>query len=360
MSAGRCAALVCAARGCRTRRGFGTRAREFDVDAGRHRDCNDRYSMTEKKRTIRLISNPNAGRGGRRRAAEVARFCELLGARGIEVETLTTNAPGDATRLAAEAAHDGVREVIVSGGDGTINEALQGLVGGRVRLGIWPAGTANVLARELRLPFDAVGAADVIARGRTRRIYAGCATEEVSGARRYFFLMAGIGLDASVVERVRPRLKRRVGEGAFWVSGLGHLVSWQPIVFSVEVGGRIYPATFAAFGRAAHYGGDISVTPGARLDEPEFEICIVNSHSRLRFLQLLAHGLRRNGVRREMPGVRYVRATRARATGEARMQIDGELTGRLPVTFGIEPVPVEVIAPPQEARDGWRGYQRLR
>jgi len=309
---------------------------------------------------IRLISNPNAGRGGQRRAAEIARFCELLGARGIEVEMVSTNAPGDATRLAAEAAENGMREVIVSGGDGTINEALQGLVGTGVWLGIWPAGTANVLARELHLPFDATGAADVIARGETRRIYAGCATEDASGARRYFFLMAGIGLDASVVERVRPRLKRRVGEGAFWVSGLSHLARWQPVPFSVEIEGQTYPATFAAFGRAARYGGDISVTPGARLDEPEFEICVVNSHSRLRFLQLLAHALRRGGVSREIPGVSYVRATRARATGEARMQIDGELIGRLPVTFEIAPVPVEVIAPPEATGDGRRGHQRLR
>ncbi|HEX8130372.1 MAG TPA: diacylglycerol kinase family protein, partial [Pyrinomonadaceae bacterium] len=308
----------------------------------------------------RLISNPNAGRGGRRRAVEVARFCELLGARGIEVETLSTTAPGDATRLAAEAAGDGAREVIGSGGDGTINEALPGLVGTRVRLGIWPAGPANVLARELQLPFDAAGAADVIARAHTRRIYAGCATEELSGVRRYFFLMAGIGLDASVVERVRPRLKRRVGEGAFWVSGLGHLVHWRPVAFRVEVEGQTYPATFAAFGRAAHYGGDISVTPRARLDEPEFEICVVNSHSRLRFLQLLAHGLRRQGVQREIPGVRYMRATRARATGEARMQVDGELTGQLPVTFEIVPEPIEVIVPRAAERDGRRGYQRLR
>ena len=303
--------------------------------------------MTDKKRTIKLISNPNAGRGGARRAAEVARFCELLGARGVEVETLTTNAPGDATKLAAEAVRGGAREVIVSGGDGTINEALQGLVGARVRLGIWPAGTANVLARELQLPFDAAGAADVIARAHTRRIYAGCATEERSGVRRYFFLMAGVGLDASVVERVRPRLKRRVGEGAFWVSGLSHLVRWRPVPFRVEIDGRSYPATFAAFGRAAHYGGDISVTPGARLDEAEFEVCVVNSRSRTRFLLLLAQALRRRGGggARAMPGVSYIRATRARATGEALMQVDGELTGRLPVTFEIAPTPVEVIAP---------------
>jgi YegS/Rv2252/BmrU family lipid kinase len=310
--------------------------------------------MMQKKRAITLISNPNAGRSGRRRAAEVERFRELLKERGIEVETVTTKAPGDATRLAAASVRDGVGEVIVSGGDGTINEALQGLVGGRVRLGIWPAGTANVLARELRLPFDAEGAADVIARGLTRRIYAGCATEDASGERRFFFLMAGVGLDASVVERVRPRLKRRVGEGAFWVSGLGHLLRWRPVAFHVEIEGETYPATFAAFGRAPRYGGDISVTPGARLDVPEFEICIVNSHSRLRFLQLLAHGLRREGLRRELPGVRYVRATRARATGAALMQVDGELTGRLPVTFEIVPDPIEVIAPHESKRDGPR------
>jgi diacylglycerol kinase (ATP) len=316
--------------------------------------------MTTKRRTIRFISNPNAGRGGRRRAEQIERFCELLRARGIEVEVAETRAAGDATRLAAEAAHEGIEEVVVSGGDGTINEALQGLVGTRVRLGIWPAGTANVLARELQLPFDAAGAAEVIARGATRRIYAGCATEELTGTRRYFFLMAGIGLDASVVERVSARLKRRVGEGAFWVSGLTHLVRWQPVPFQLEIGEQIFPATFAALGRAAHYGGDISVTPRARLDEPEFEICIVNSHSRLRFLQLLTHALRRDGVRREMPNVRYVRATRARATGEARMQVDGELTGQLPVSFEIVPTPIEVIAPPQQTRDNRRGYQQLR
>ncbi|HLL72958.1 MAG TPA: YegS/Rv2252/BmrU family lipid kinase [Pyrinomonadaceae bacterium] len=310
---------------------------------------------------MRFISNPNAGRGGRRRAAEVARFCELLGARGIEVEVVETRAPRDATRLAAEAAREGVREVVVSGGDGTINEALQGLVGTSVRLGIWPAGTANVLARELKLPFDAEGAADVVACGLTRRIYAGCATEEESGERRYFFLMAGVGLDASVVERVNARLKRRVGEGAYWASGVEHLMRWQPLPFEIEIEGQTYPATFAAVGKAAHYGGDISVTPQARLDKPEFEICVVNSYSRLRYLRLLLQGMRGDGARRGIAGVRYVRATRARATGGgARVQVDGELIGRLPMTFEIVQEPVEVIAPRLQERDAGGGYRRLR
>jgi diacylglycerol kinase (ATP) len=297
-------------------------------------------------RKILLIANPLAGRGSTRaRALRTARFYELLKARGVGCEIAFTAAPGDATRVAREAAGAGFREVVVSGGDGTINEALQGLVGTGARLGVWPAGTANVLARELALPLNVEGAAEVVARGASRRIYAGCAVWEETGERRYFLLMAGIGLDASVVERVRPRLKRRVGEAAFWVSGLSHLAAWRPRPFEIEVGGRTVPATFAAVGKAAHYGGELGITPRARVDVPDFEICAVDSASRLRYLRLLSHAMRRGGVPDGTAGVHFLRATRARATGDANVQVDGELFGRLPMTFEIVSDPVEVIAP---------------
>lgn len=297
-------------------------------------------------RKILLIANPRAGRGGQRaRALRTARFHRLLRSRGVECEIAFTAAPGDATRLAREATAAGFREVVVSGGDGTINEALQGLVGTNARLGVWAAGTANVLARELTLPLNLEGAVEVVARGETRLIYAGRAVWEETGERRYFLLMAGIGLDASVVERVKPRLKRRVGKGAFWVSGLSHLAAWQPRPFEIEVGGRTVTATFAAVGKAAHYGGELGITPRARMDVPDFEICAVNSASRLRYLRLLSHAMRREGVPAETAGVHYLRATRARATGDAAVQVDGELFGRLPMTFEIVADPVEVIAP---------------
>lgn len=291
-----------------------------------------------------LISNPNAGRGGAQRARSVTRFCERLKERGVGVELMDTSGPGEATRLVERAAVDGVREVIVSGGDGTINEALQGLVGTGVRLGIWPCGTANVLARELGLPFDAERAADVIAHGRQRPVHIGCAIDESTGERRYFFLMAGVGLDASIVRRVRPRLKRRVGEAAFWYSGLEHLAGWQPTPFQMEVDGHTFPATFAAIGNAAHYGGNLAITPRARLDQPEFEICLINSHSRVRYLYLLSRAMR-GGVKANTPGVRFIRTTRARATGDVLVQADGELIGQLPMTFEIVTRPIKVIVP---------------
>jgi diacylglycerol kinase family enzyme len=214
------------------------------------------------------------------------------------------------------------------------------------------------LARELALPFESARAAACVARGESRRVYAGRATAEETGEGRYFLLMAGIGLDASIVERVRPRLKRRVGEAAFWVSGLSHLARWEPRPFEIEANGETLRATFAAVGKAAHYGGDLSITPRARLDEPDFEICAVDSASRVRYLRLLSHAMRREGVREGVAGVRFLRATRARATGDAQVQVDGELIGRLPMTFEIVPDPVEIIAPRPKQRK--IGYQNLR
>lgn len=297
-----------------------------------------------KRREAVLISNPNAGRGGEQRAREVARFCESLKGLGVEIEILHTRGPNHAAQLARRVANEGVRDVIVSGGDGTINEALQGLAGTKARMGVWPRGTANVLARELKLPFDAESAAKVIARGSAKRVHVGRAIVEATAEHRYFFLMAGVGLDASIVSRVRPRLKRRVGEVAFWYSGLGHLARWQPVPFNVEVEGRTLRATFAAIGNAAHYGGNLAITPRARLENPEFELCVVDSRSRLRFLYLLSHALRPAGITKKIQGVHFIRTTRARVTGDVPVQIDGELTGQLPMTFEIAPSSIEIIS----------------
>jgi diacylglycerol kinase (ATP) len=301
-----------------------------------------RPEMSERKAV--LITNPHARRGGARHLREIARFCEILKERGIAVEVLKTGGPNDATRLAARATEEGACDVIVSGGDGTINEALQGLIGKDVRLGVWARGTANVLARELGLPFGTTEVAQVIARGAAKRVYIGCATVEKTGEKRYFLLMAGIGLDASVVYHVHPGLKKRVGKAAFWYSGLGHLARWRPTPFEVEVDGQTFPATFAAIGNGSRYGGDLAITPRARLDEPEFEICLINSYSRLRYLYLLSSALR-GGADVDKPGVRFIKTTRARATGDTPVQVDGELLGRLPMTFEIAPHTINIIVP---------------
>lgn len=291
-----------------------------------------------------LISNPKTGRYGARRLRPIEEVALQLQSLGVEVEVKLTGAPGEATEFAAHAARNGNSDVIVAGGDGTINEAIQGLAGTKARLAIIPRGTANVLARELKLPLDDEQATLIAARGKARRIHLGLATEETTGTSRLFVLMAGIGLDASVVQRVQPRLKKRIGKGAFWISGLSHLADWQPTPFTLEIDGQRYIGTFAAIGKAAHYGGDLLITPGARLEEPQFEICLIETLSRLRYLQLLSYAVRA-GMPRNKPGVRFVKTASVRATGDAPVQVDGELIGQLPMRFEIAPHSLEVIVP---------------
>jgi YegS/Rv2252/BmrU family lipid kinase len=291
-----------------------------------------------------LITNPLAGRGGSKRAEEVARFCDSMRQRGMEVQVLPTNAAGEATTLAASAVKSGASTVIVSGGDGTINEALQGIVGTKTRLAIWPRGTANVLASELGIPTSPSKIVEIISRAKTKRLYPGCAIQEETAKRRYFFLMAGIGLDASVVKGVRPRLKQRIGQAAFWYSGLEHLAGWTPVPFEIEVEGESITATFAAIGKGSLYGGGLSVTPRARMDKPEFEICIMTAVSRLRYLRLLP-SIMRGGLPKDVPDVRFIRATQARVTGDIAVQVDGELIGKPPMSFEVVTEPLEVIVP---------------
>jgi YegS/Rv2252/BmrU family lipid kinase len=281
-----------------------------------------------------LIYNPKAGRNVDP-ARPVEAFRAAARARGVEVEARATKGPNDAARIAAEAARVGATDIIARGGDGTVHEAIQGLVGAGARLLVWPAGTANVLARQLELPRGAAEAAEIFVRGRTRRITLGAATNERTGERRYFFMLAGVGLDASVVRSVRPRLKRRLGEAAFWYAGLAHLAHWVPREFTVEIGDERLPATYAAVGKAPWYGGGLAITPRARLDDEEFEVCIIDTRSRLRYLRLLSHAMRGGAPEEGTRGLIFRRAARLRCVGEVSVQADGELIGELPMSFEV-------------------------
>jgi diacylglycerol kinase (ATP) len=297
--------------------------------------------MSIRKAT--LIYNPKTGRYASRRPP-IPELASRLESLGLKVDLRLTSGPGDATEIASRVARNGSSDVIVAGGDGTINEAIQGLAGTNARLGIIPRGTGNVLARELGLPLDDEQALKIAARGKTREIYLGVAIDETTNNRRHFVLMAGIGLDASVVRRVQPSLKKRIGKGAFWISGLSHLATWNPKPFTLEIDDQKYTGTFATIGKSARYGGDLAITPGARLDQREFEVCIIQTMSRLRYLHLLSYAMR-DGMPRDNPEVRFVKATVVKAYGDSQVQVDGELLGHLPMRFEIASHSLNVIVP---------------
>ncbi len=165
-----------------------------------------------------LNLQPEGGQPRRPRAARrgVLRGRARRGRRGLR------EADGGAGRrraLAREATAGGATDVVVRGGDGTVHEAIQGLAGTRARVLVWPAGTANVLAKQLGLPRDAAEAAESSRADARARITLGAATSERTGARRYFFMMAGVGLDASVVRQRAAASEAAGGRGGLLVRG---------------------------------------------------------------------------------------------------------------------------------------------
>lgn len=325
-----------------------------------------------------------SGRPGRR-AENVRAMQRLLDGREIHSEAQATSAPGDATRLASEAVAANVDLVIAYGGDGTVNEALQGLVGSQVPLAIWPGGTSNVVAKELRLPFDNQQLAEVFAAGQTKRIALGRATSgsgfgvqslglasagEEPGAQgerekskadppgaprtqnsepktdqRYFLMMAGIGLDASVARGANKKLKRRTGEFAYWISGIKHLATWRPDIFSLDVDGRMFESAFTLIGNGKGYGGGMMMTPNAKLEEPEFEIYILpplaNNLSYTRALVACMRG------KPEFAGAVLVKGKHvtANSSREPWVEVDGEVIGPLPMTFEAVPDALTLVVP---------------
>ncbi|MEK6406080.1 MAG: diacylglycerol kinase family protein [Acidobacteriota bacterium] len=343
--------------------------------------------MNPKSATI--IYNPMSGRSARR-AEAVRRMIGLLAERGIDADARPTAGPGDATRLAREALTEGADIIISYGGDGTLNEVIQVMTGSRTALAVWPGGTSNVVARDLGVPFDIEELADMIAAGKTRRIALGLAKagsgfrvpgsafEAGSGFRvpgseigaqrsaietvsanaepgtrnpepgttgRYFLMMAGIGLDASVARGVNKKLKRRTGEFAYWISGLKHFFSWRGEPFTIEVDGRRYQSAFALIGNGKGYGGGMTITPGAKLEEPWFEVFILpplaNNVAYLRALRGCMRG------KPEVAGAALVRGKHvaANSTHEPWVEADGEILGPLPMTFDVVPDALSVIVP---------------
>lgn len=163
--------------------------------------------------------------------------------------------------------------------------------------------------------------------------------------QRYFLMMAGIGLDASIARAVSKKLKRRTGEFAYWLSGLRHFFTWRGEPFTIEVDGECYESTFALVGNGKGYGGGMMMTPNAKLDDPWFEVYILspmrNNFAYLRALRACMRG------EPQVPGVSLIRGKHitANSAREPWVEADGEIIGQLPMSFDIVPDALSVIVP---------------
>lgn len=299
-------------------------------------------------RTI-VIFNPSAGRG---RGGAIASAVErgLVG-RGLEVELCATRRPKDAMVIARRFATE--TDIIVAvGGDGTINEVANGMAcaGGTTRLGgdrraplgIVPAGTVNVLALELGLPFQVERACNVIAGGKTISLDVGRVND------RRFVLMMGAGIDALTVRNIDLRAKRRFKELAFVSTGLKQGLSARPPAFLVRANGQEYETTFFVAGNSRYYGGRFGITPHADPTDGVLDLLLFTGTTRSS-LAVFWLGVP-SGLHLRNSNVTYVHAERAELVPlddkeVVWFQTDGELAGKLPAVVDVDPHALDILVP---------------
>jgi diacylglycerol kinase (ATP) len=292
-----------------------------------------------------LVYNPFAGYLQRRPRVFADAVAILRGA-GHRVTLAPTAGPCDATAIARRAVEAGADLILVAGGDGTINEAMNGMVGSQTPLAVLPAGTANVLAMELRLGGNVRRAAGMLARMTPRRIAVGRLAGSNETEARHFLLMAGAGLDALLVRQVDVGMKRWAGKGAYWWSAVS-MLSQTLVEFEAVVEGRRYPCGFALASRVRNYGGHLAIARGASLLDDVFEVVLFEGARALMYSKYLAGSFLDR--LRAMRGVTILRARDVRfeapAGADVHAQIDGEYAGSLPAAVEIVPGALTLLTP---------------
>jgi diacylglycerol kinase (ATP) len=257
----------------------------------------------------------------------------------IPVELVATQKSHHAAALAREAIEKGCDLIVACGGDGTLNEVINGMAGSGVPLLQVPAGTANVLAAEIGLPCGFRECLDLLRIGAVRRISLG------KSDGRYFILMAGIGVDAAIIEILNGSMKRFLGEVAYWITGFGQFFRYPFPRFSLVIDGKREEATFAVISKSRFYGGGLRIAAHADFYSREFDVCFFKCSNRWRYLYYLIEVLR--GKHLQLPDVGYLKARDVVASGDPAIgvQVDGELSGKLPQKFTIEPDALSLIVP---------------
>jgi diacylglycerol kinase (ATP) len=308
--------------------------------------------MTIGLQNALLIHNPNAGHGGARRRALLDEARNIFAASGIEAELAETKGPGDATEIAHRATIERRQLVIACGGDGTLNEVVNGLAGHsnghRVPLALLPAGTANIFAKELTLPWDIPSAARRLIRGNVVDIALGLATPVNEPAKqKYFLSVAGAGPDGMIVYSIDLELKARLGILAYWWQGAREVFRYKFPHFRVTTGGRSEDSSLVVVGRTKHYGGPFKITTLADLYENKFEVMTLSTRSGFRYLSYLP-----TLWMEKLRGTSGVFFSKTDAVlceplddNPVYSQVDGEPLGRLPVEFKIVPAALKVLVP---------------
>jgi YegS/Rv2252/BmrU family lipid kinase len=291
-----------------------------------------------RAKIVIIIYNPEAGR---RRTRVLWRVLDILSANGVRVQLAETCHAGHAAVLAREAAAAGARLIVAAGGDGTIAEVAGGINGSGAALGVIPLGTANVLARELGLPFSAPAIAAALAFRRTRTLWPGMA--RLAGGDRLFVQMLGVGLDAQVVHRMPLGLKRVLGRNAYVAQTLREMLRYAYRPIRIRIDGKVEEAGSVVVTKGSLYAGQYLLAPGARPGERGFSVALFGRTGPGAVLMYGA-ALTMN-LLPSAPGMRLLRAREVDILeGPAVLaQADGDPAGGAPIAVRDAASAIEVV-----------------
>jgi diacylglycerol kinase (ATP) len=278
-----------------------------------------------------IIINP-AARGAKARLASLQKL-----ARGVIIKT--TRGPGDAEAQAERAVEQGYETIVAAGGDGTVNEVVNGIGTAPVRLGILPMGTVNVFALELGIPFG-VEAAWKVVRGRHVRAI------DLATANGHFFVqMAGIGFDAQVVKENNRAVKSVIGPLSYLLTATKVAVSKPPRLRVLTHGKTVAEGSFVLVGNGRYYGGPFALFKDADPADGLLDVCVFKGSDPVSIFRYMRGTL--FGSVSTFSDVHYFKTKNltVEADREVPLEVDGEVVGHSPVKFSVKHRKLHVLTP---------------
>ncbi len=300
---------------------------------------------------VLIIYNPAAGQSSDLKST-LDRVAALWRDRGWQVQIAATTAAGDATTKAKQAAQAGYHAVIAAGGDGTVNEVVNGLIGTATALGTLPLGTVNIWAREMGLSMDMLKAAESMSKSELTQIDVGIA------GNRYFLLMAGIGFDAAVTATVSSVEKKRLGAIAYVKQAIQLAWNFRGVSPKLRIDGKRVRGKIlmVIIGNSQLYGGVVKFTANATIDDGLLDVCVIKGQGMLsaprRLISIFARHYNRD------PLVQYFQAQQIEIRGKRGkvlpVQVDGDYLGKTPMNFRVVPNSLWIMVPPNADRSLWQ------
>jgi YegS/Rv2252/BmrU family lipid kinase len=289
-----------------------------------------------KPKRLLLAVNLHASRA----KASLGTAVAILADHGFDLDIRQSSDRESLARLIGTCA-EGCDAIVVAGGDGTVNGALPALIEAGKPVGILPFGTANDLARTLGIPVDPVAASCIVADGVTRQIDVGKVND------RHFLNVASIGLSVKIAEKQDEELKRQWGIFSYVVAAAGALTEAERFAATIACGGRSerVRAYQIAVGNGIHFGGGLTVSPEARIDDGLLDVYAIETAS---VAELIALAPRlRDGTLVERDDVAFFRGGSARIETKSPMPVntDGEVTTRTPAEFSVLPKALTIFVP---------------